>query len=259
MKLSIIIPVFNEQITLPKILSRVLLALREIDKEIIIVDDGSTDGSRNWLFENIGVGRKTAFLSADQHGDLLFEKYDSQSSADNKTPVTVILHENNKGKGAALRSAFKVVENDIITIQDADLEYDPRDLNQMWELIDDDLADVVYGSRFQGKSHHVMKLHHYLANRLISLFTSILCNIQLTDIETCYKMFRREVIENMRLRSNDFGIEVELTMNIALAQNWRIYETAIRYNGRDIVGGKKINWRDGVKALWYIILFRFRR
>jgi hypothetical protein len=146
----------------------------------------------------------------------------------------------------------------VLVIQDADLEYDPDDWREMYDLIvAKKVADVVYGSRFYGKPHRSLYFHHYLANRLISLIFNILCNQTLTDIETCYKMFTREVLNSLNITSNDFGIEVQISCQIALAHKWRIYETAIHYYGRTYHEGKKINWKDGLKALWYLVRYRF--
>ncbi len=257
MNISIIIPVFNERKTLPIILLKIIYALRNVEKEIIIIDDGSTDGTREWLLDNLGLGEKfinKSFIDdlKNQTGDII-----DDGSFDDDVSINVVFQETNCGKGSSIRVGFVQAKNDVIVIQDADLEYDPGDLDKMWILIEENKADVVYGSRFYGSSHMALQLHHYMGNKLISNLVSIMCNIKLTDIETCYKMFRKEVLNGMKLISNDFGIEVELTMKIVLSRKWRIYETGIRYYGRTFADGKKINWRDGLKALWYIIFFRF--
>jgi glycosyltransferase involved in cell wall biosynthesis len=175
----------------------------------------------------------------------------------NKLAVRVIFHERNQGKGAAIRTAIRSATGDAMAIQDADLEYDPADLLPMWRLIEDGHADVVYGSRFHGRPHRCLYFHHYFANRLISTLFSILYNQILSDLEVCYKMFRREVLQYLTLRSNDFGFEIEFSANIARARVLRIYEIGISYFGRTYAEGKKISWKDGLKALWYVLRFRF--
>lgn len=230
-KLSIVIPVYNEREYIRKIINVVenLKLDYKLEKEIIIVDDGSTDGTREILAE---LKREKPYLN-------------------------IIFQPRNMGKGGALRKGFENATGDIVVIQDADLEYDPRDWNEMLRLILEDKADVVYGSRFYGKSHRALYFHHYLGNRLISFLVNLLCDITLSDIEVCYKMFRKEALDSINLRQNDFGFEVEFTVKIAKQKKWRIYETAINYYGRTYEEGKKINWKDGFKALWYIIKYRF--
>src|SRR3984957_7041564 len=172
-------------------------------------------------------------------------------------PGRVVFHSRNKGKGGAIQTAMRAATGAVLVIQDADLEYDPDDWKVMYALIaDKKVADVVYGSRFYGKPHRSLYFHHYLANRLISLVFNLLCNQTLTDIETCYKMFTREVLATLNITANDFGIEVQISAQIALARKWRIYETGISYYGRTYHEGKKINWRDGLKAVWYLIRYR---
>ncbi|MBF2098282.1 MAG: glycosyltransferase family 2 protein [Gloeomargaritaceae cyanobacterium C42_A2020_066] len=232
MKLSVVIPVYNEVATLPQVLDRVALALPDVDKEIIIVDDGSQDGTRDWL--------RVTFDPLAKHQNI---------------PVNVILHDRNRGKGAALRTGFSHVTGDVIVIQDADLEYNPKDWQALWDLIAEDWADVVYGSRFYGRPHRVLYFHHLLGNQVISFLVNLLCNTTLTDVEVCTKMFRREVVAAMPLVCNDFGFEVEFTIKMARAGRWRIYEVGIAYYGRTFAEGKKINWRDGLRALGYILRF----
>ncbi|NER80513.1 MAG: glycosyltransferase family 2 protein [Leptolyngbya sp. SIO1D8] len=170
--------------------------------------------------------------------------------------VKVIFHRQNQGKGAALRTGFQESSGDVIVIQDADLEYDPQDWGQMWRLIAEGKADVVYGSRFYGNPHRVLYFHHLLGNKVISALVDLTCNTTLSDIEVCYKMFRREVLNGIVLTCNDFGFEVEFTMKVARSRHrWRMYELGISYYGRTYAEGKKINWRDGVKALGYILRF----
>ena len=225
MKLSVVIPVYNEKKTLNELILRVEAV--SIDKEVIIVDDASTDGTRD-----------------------LLKKYEK------KEGFEVIYQPKNKGKGAALRAGFKIVKGEVIIIQDADLEYNPKDFHVLLEPIFDKRADVVYGSRFLGGSHRVLFFWHYLANKFLTTLSNMFTNINLTDMETGYKAFRREVIESISLKSNRFGFEPEFTMKVA-QRKFVIYEVPISYDGRDYSEGKKINWKDGVAALWFIFRFRF--
>lgn len=270
--LSIVIPVYNEIHTIDTVLSNVVQACPNIPKELILVDDGSTDGTRQWLVETFGVVPHESVsieLTPDhpivaasplrQDQDLLVSPQPSRLAAVvQHAPIRakIIFHPRNQGKGAALRTGFQEATGDVIVIQDADLEYDPHDWAKMWRLIAEGKADVVYGSRFYGDPHRVLYFHHLLGNRVISALVDFACNTTLTDIEVCYKMFRRDVLEDIRLTCNDFGFEVEFTMKVARSRRrWRIYETGISYYGRSYEEGKKINWRDGVKALWYIFKF----
>ena len=198
-----------------------------IDKEIIIVDDASTDGTRD-----------------------LLKKYEERECFE------VIYQPKNKGKGAALRAGFEIAKGEIIIIQDADLEYNPKDFPVLLEPILDKRADVVYGSRFLGGPHRVLFFWNYLANKFLTTLSNMFTNINLTDMETGYKAFRREVIESISLKSNRFGFEPEFTMKVA-QRKLVIYEVPISYAGRDYSEGKKINWKDGVAALWFIFRFRF--
>lgn len=238
MKLSILIPVYNERRLLPELLCKLASALPGVDKEVILVDDGSTDGTREWIRDTL----------AGANGPL--EPYDQLA-------LKVVFHERNQGKGAAIRTAIHAATGDAMAIQDADLEYDPADLAPMWRLIEDGHADVVYGSRFYGRPHRCLYFHHYFANKLISMLFSVLYNQILSDLEVGYKMFRREVLQYLSLRNNDFGFEIEFSANIARARCLRIYEIGISYFGRTYAEGKKISWKDGVKALWYVVRFRF--
>jgi glycosyltransferase involved in cell wall biosynthesis len=227
-KLSILIPVFNEAGTVEEIVRRVRAAdSRGLEKEIIIVDDASTDGS----------------------GEVLKKV---QSNPD----VKVLAHSYNRGKGAALRTALQHVTGDIVLIQDADLEYDPGDYPKLLQPILDGRADVVYGSRFAGGTHRVLLFWHYTANRFLTLLSNMLCNLNLTDMETCYKVFRRRCVDGLKLTSERFGIEPELTAKLA-RRHYRFYETDINYAGRDYTEGKKIGWKDGIAALWFIFRYRF--
>jgi len=225
LKLSVVIPVYNEKKTLNELILRVEAV--SIDKEVIIIDDASTDGTRD-----------------------LLKKYEK------KEGFEVIYRPKNKGKGAALRAGFEIVKGEVIIIQDADLEYNPKDFPVLLEPILDKRADVVYGSRFLGGSHRVLFFWHYIANKFLTTLSNMFTNINLTDMETGYKAFRREVIESISLKSNRFGFEPEFTMKVA-QRKFVIYEVPISYDGRDYSEGKKINWKDGVAALWFILRFRF--
>ena len=226
MKVSVVIPVYNEVSTIREIVVRVQAV--DLNKEIIIVDDGSTDGTRE-LLQKITLSHEN---------------------------VRVLYHDRNQGKGAALRTGFEAVTGDIVIIQDADLEYDPREYPVLLEPILDGRADIVYGSRFLGGPHRVLFFWHYLGNKFLTLLSNALTNLNLTDMETCYKVFRREVLSDIQLKSNRFGFEPEFTAKIA-KKEFRIYETSISYSGRTYVEGKKIGWKDGVKAIFSILWFRF--
>ena len=255
MLLSIVIPVYNEISTLGSVLATVGAALKSVPKEIIVVDDCSTDGTRDWLKDNFPQGaRSAASIELDGSNRLIF----SDAGPGANVSIRTIFHSQNTGKGGALRTGFAALTGDVVVIQDADLEYDPNDWGPMYDLIAGrKVADVVYGSRFYGRPHRSLYYHHYLANRLISFGFNLLFNQTLTDIESCYKMMTRDVLRSLRLFSNDFGIEVEITARIALQRRLRIYELGISYYGRTYDEGKKINWRDGLKALWYLVKFRF--
>jgi glycosyltransferase involved in cell wall biosynthesis len=227
MRLSIVIPVFNERETLPAVLENV--ARVSLDKEILIVDDGSTDGTREYLKDMV------------QHPG---------------EGVRVLFHDRNRGKGAALRTGFREVAGDIVIIQDADLEYDPQDYPALLKPILDGRADVVYGSRFLGGPHRVLFFWHYLGNKILTLISNMLTNLNLSDMETCYKVFRSEVIKNLAFTSDGFAIEAEMTVKIARA-GYRVYETPISYSGRDYSEGKKITWKDAFPTLWALVKHRF--
>ena len=222
--LSVVMPVYNERHTIEEIVRRVHdVPLRT---ELIVVDDGSTDGTREIL----------ARLQAELGFRLL-------------------LQERNQGKGAALRRGFQEVAGDLVVIQDADLEYSPEEYPQLIELICSGRADVVYGSRFLGR-HRVFMFSHYLGNRIVTLLANVLYNTMLTDMETCYKVLRADVVRGLDLKSNGFGIEPEMTAKI-FKRGHRVYEIPITYDGRGYEQGKKITWRDGVVALWVLLKYRF--
>ncbi len=241
-QLSIVIPVYNEKNTLEELLRRVIDDPAR--KEIILVDDFSTDGTRQMLekMQQLqGTGESTA--PAGDGGD--------------PTPLKDLrffFQEKNRGKGAALRRGFAEVTGEIVLVQDADLEYDPRDYPKLLEPIVDGRADVVYGSRFLGGPQRVHYFWHYVANTMLTLLSDIFTNLKLTDMETCYKVFRTEVLKGIQIKSDRFGFEPEITAKIA-KKDWRIYEVPISYAGRTYEEGKKITWKDGVKALWCIVWF----
>ena len=221
--LSVVMPVYNERETIDEIVARVLAVPMRV--ELVVVDDCSTDGTRAHLAE---LQKQCGF--------------------------TLLLQPANQGKGAALRRGFAAVTGDIVAIQDADLEYSPEEFPRLAELIIEGRADVVYGSRFLG-SHRVFLFTHYLGNLVLTLVTNVLYNTMLSDMETCYKVMRREVLDGLDLRSNGFGIEPEITAKI-FKRGYRVYEVPITYDGRGYDEGKKITWKDGIVALW--VLFRNR-
>ena len=234
MKLSVLVPVYNEEETLAEVLRRVCAVA--IAKEIILVDDGSKDRSREIL----------ARLQEE-----------NRRAQDPLNEVKVFFQPQNQGKGAAIRTALSHATGDAILIQDADLEYDPKDYPQLLEPIQSGLADVVYGSRFiGGGAHRVLFFWHSMGNRLLTLISNMLTNINLSDMEVGYKVFRAEVLKDIQLKSNRFGFEPEITMKLA-KRRYRFYEVPISYYGRTYEEGKKITWKDGIAALYYMVLFRF--
>jgi len=238
-KLSIVIPVYNEKNTIAELVERVRRV--EIDKEIIIVDDGSTDGTRDVL---------TVMENAAQSSD------DFSSEQKYQSITRIFLQPKNRGKGAAVRRGIEEARGDCILIQDADLEYDPRDYGMLLSPIDQDLADVVYGSRFLGGPHRVLYFWHAVGNKFLTLMSNMFTNLGLTDVWTCYKVFRREVIQGIVLRENRFGFEPEVTAKVAHGK-WRVYEVPISYSGRTYEQGKKITWKDGFRALWCVLRYSF--
>ena len=228
MKISIVIPCFNEANTIEYLVQAVLSAPLT-DREIIIVDDYSTDGTREILRTKI---------------DGLVDK--------------IIYHESNQGKGAALRTGFSNVTGDVVIIQDADLEYNPQEYPELLKPILDGKADVVYGSRFQGgQAHRVIYFWHYKGNQFLTLLSNMFTNLNLTDMETCYKVFRIDILKNIKIQENRFGFEPEITAKIAQL-SCRIYEVGISYSGRTYDEGKKISWKDGLRAIWCVLKYNLK-
>jgi len=223
MKLTIIIPVYNEVNTISAVVKRAMDV--NYNKEIIIVDDASTDGTKDILNNFV-----------------------------KQTVVKVLFHKTNRGKGAAIQTAIKEISGEIVIIQDADLEYDPADYPNLLQPILDGKADVVYGSRFLGGPHRILLFWHYFGNTLLTLLSNIMTNLNLTDMETGYKVFKSSVIQNITLTSNRFGFEPEITAKIAHG-NYKIYEVPISYSGRDYSEGKKIGWKDGIAAFYFILKY----
>jgi glycosyltransferase involved in cell wall biosynthesis len=228
--LSVVVPVYNECSTIDRSVSAVYGV--DVDKEIIIVDDGSSDGTRDKLAE---IGARDC-------------------------SIRVILHECNQGKGAALRTGFAATRGRFVIVQDADLEYDPAEYPKLLQPLIDDKADVVFGSRFVGSSsHRVLYFWHSLGNRLLTLLSNMFTNLNVSDMETCYKVFRREIIQNITICENRFGFEPEVTAKLSKfrlnGRRLRIFEVGISYYGRTYEEGKKIGWRDGVRALWCIVRY----
>ena len=225
--LSVVVPVYNEKGTVLRIIEKVLRL--DFVKEVIVVDDGSTDGTKELLQKAAFDGRVRTFF-----------------------------HDRNRGKGAALRTGFGLVTGEIVTIQDADLEYDPSEFVEMSKPIIEGVADVVYGSRLSGgRPQRVHLFWHRMGNGFLTFVTGILYNTTLSDMETCYKMFRKSVLDGIRIKSDDFSVEPELTAKICKNKQWRIYELPISYYGRSYAEGKKISWRHGFSALWTLLKYRF--
>jgi glycosyltransferase involved in cell wall biosynthesis len=229
MRLTVVIPAYNERATVEQLLRRVAGAPLppETDLEMIVVDDGSKDGTRDLLAE---LERRA------------------------NPPFRLILHEVNQGKGAAIRTGFAAATGDVVLVQDADLEYDPRDYPVLLQPILDGEADVVYGSRFLGGPHRVLFFWHFVGNQFLTTLSNMFTDLNLSDMETCYKVFRREILQKLRLESNRFGIEPELTAKVARV-GARIWEVPISYRGRTYAEGKKIGWKDGFSAIWAILKY----
>lgn len=224
--LSVVMPVYNEARTIVAVIERVLKAPVDLAKEIIVVDDASTDGTRQ-LLQNMSSGE-----------------------------IRLLFHDVNRGKGAAIRTGVAHATGDIVLVQDADLEYDPRDYPLLLEPILEGHADVVFGNRFHGGPHRVLYFWHYAANRFLTLLTNLLTGLNVTDMEVGYKVFRRDVLRRLTLTSDRFGFEPEVTVKVAKL-GCRVYEVPIRYYGRTYQEGKKITWRDGVAALFHLLRYRF--
>ena len=229
MKLSVIIPVYNEESTAAKLIAAVQAVETGLEKELVVVDDCSRDRTREVLQE-------------------LKKQYPN---------LSLLFHERNQGKGAALRTGFAAATGDILLIQDADLEYDPVEYPRLLQPILKDRADVVFGSRFLGGGpHRVVFFWHFVGNKVLTTLSNMMTNLNLTDMEVCYKVFRRDVMKGITIRENRFGFEPEITAKVAKGK-WRIYEVPISYYGRDYSEGKKITWKDGFRALWCILKYRF--
>ena len=232
MKLSVIIPAYNEQATIYNILQRVssVVLIQNIEKELVVVNDFSKDDTEAELFR---------FQSENPGIQINYQKHDV-----------------NRGKGAALHTGIKSATGDFIIVQDADLEYDPREINILLQPILDGFADVVYGSRFVGgKPHRVLFFFHTIGNRFLTFLSNLLTTINISDMETCYKLFKSDIIKSIKLKENRFGFEPEVTAKISRIPNIRIYEAGISYYGRTYAEGKKIGWKDGFRALYCIIKY----
>jgi glycosyltransferase involved in cell wall biosynthesis len=237
-RVSIILPVYNERATIADVIENVLRSplahTVELEKELIIIDDCSKDGTREVLPAIVEAAR----------------------AAHPESTIELRMHEVNRGKGAALRTGFAHASGDVVLIQDADFEYDPRDYPLLLEPILDGFADVVYGNRFHGGPHRVLYFWHYISNLALTTICNVLTGLNLSDMEVGYKLFRRDVLQHLNLRTDRFGFEPEVTIKVAKL-GARIYEVPIRYHGRTYEEGKKITWRDGVAAIWHILRFRF--
>jgi glycosyltransferase involved in cell wall biosynthesis len=242
MKVSIVVPVYNERAFIEEVLLRIQAV--SMDKEIVLIDDGSTDGTRALLQEFERAQSAGLSEVPVQNGKALLSL----------EGIRFLFQDRNHGKGAALRRGFQAASGEVILVQDADLEYDPRDYDKLLAPIFDGRADVVYGSRFLGGPQRVHYFWHYVGNTFLTLLSDMLTNLKLTDMETCYKIFRREVLQGFQLKSDRFGFEPEITAKIAKG-NWRVYEVPISYAGRTYAEGKKITWKDGFSTLWCILRF----
>jgi len=240
-RLSVVIPVFNECATIAEILRRVQAT--PMDKEILLVDDGSTDGTRDFL---------QSLSQAAAAGQRVVSLADGGSlRTDN---LRILLQPRNLGKGAAVRRGFAEARGEIVLIQDADLEYDPAEYAELLAPIERGLADVVYGTRFKGRVARVLFFWHYIGNKTLTTLSNAFTNLNLSDVWVCYKVFRREVLAEMKLRENRFGFEPEITARVAKG-GWRVFEVPVSYAGRTYAEGKKITWRDGLRALWHVVRY----
>ena len=242
---SVVIPVYNEGATIEEIILRVQAV--DLDKEIIIIDDGSTDGTREFLAD-------LARHATPNPGAMTLPATGHRLRTDN---IRVLFQERNQGKGAALRRGFQEARGRIVIIQDADLEYDPDNFHKLIEPIEDGDADVVYGSRFLGGPHRVLFFWHYVGNKFLTTLSDMFTDLNLSDVWTCYKAFRREVLKQIDLEENRFGFEQEITSKVAKG-GWRVFEVPISYYGRTYAEGKKITWRDGLRGLWCILRYSSR-
>jgi len=242
MKVSIIIPAYNERAFIEEVLLRVQAS--PIDKEIVVIDDKSTDGTRA-LLEELDQAQ------SEGKPEAVIQNGKARLALGN---IRFLFQPQNMGKGAALRRGFEAASGDVVLVQDADLEYDPKDYETLLEPIFEEKADVVYGSRFLGGPQRVHYFWHYAGNKFLTLLSDVFTNLKLTDMETCYKVFRKEVLQNITIQSDRFGFEPEITAKISKG-NWRIYEVSISYAGRTYAEGKKITWRDGISTLWCILRF----
>ena len=233
-KLSVVVPAYNEEATVETVLNAIAKVnlLDDIKKEIIVVDDGSKDNT---------VARVNNYIQANPNVD-----------------VKLYEHKQNRGKGAALHSGFEKATGDLVIVQDADLEYDPEEINILLKPILNGYADVVYGSRFMGgKAHRVLFFWHSIGNGWLTFLSNMCTNLNLTDMETCYKLFRADILKSMQLKENQFGFEPEVTAKVSRVPNVRIYEVGISYYGRTYAEGKKINWKDGFQAIYCILKYGF--
>ena len=237
---SLVIPVYNEKSTLEELLRRVVAV--DMPKELVLVDDASTDGSREVL----------AGLAARGLGSL------PNAQPKNENRLRVLFQERNQGKGAALRRGFEAATGEVVIVQDADLEYDPQEIPRLIQPITDGDADVVFGSRFSGSPRRVLYFWHTVVNRALTTLSNLTSGLNLTDMETCYKAFRRELIQSIRIEEDRFGFEPEITAKVARA-GARVYEVPISYHGRTYQDGKKIGWKDGVRALYAIGKYAVKR
>jgi len=262
-RVSVVIPVFNEKATIAELIRRVQVV--DIDKEIVIVDDNSTDGTRDVLQQIVRstkgqlVGaRKFTGGSASMVRDDVSGISDSPEQTAAGTlcsgNLRVFFQDRNRGKGAAVRRGIQEARGDLILIQDADLEYDPRDYGALLDPIDRGMADVVYGSRFLGGPHRVLYFWHLVGNKTLTLISNMFTNLGLTDVWTCYKVFRREVLQSFELKENRFGFEPEVTAKVSRGR-WVVFEVPISYNGRTYAQGKKITWRDAFRAIWCVVRY----
>jgi len=241
-RVSVVMPVFNELATIEEILARVQAV--DLDQEIVIVDDGSTDGTRELLSAIAANGKASP-------GAFQLPRSKRALRTDN---IRVLMQEKNRGKGAALRRGFAEARGEIVIIQDADLEYHPQDFHLLIEPIERGEADVVYGSRFLGGPHRVLLFWHYVGNKFLTLMSDMVTGLNLSDVWTCYKAFKRDVLEGINLQEDRFGFEQEITIKVAKCQ-CRVYEVPIAYYGRTYAEGKKIGWKDGFRALWCILRY----